>query len=230
MNKFSEFSIAIQWGIAILLTIIQLIILDWWVRLIDQSIFAFLLIFIMVPLLQFLVTPLFRLLKVYTYLSPMMLVFAANKRSLDLHNGTSFDYLFNMRGVKPGKSWQNKMLSFYLEGLLNIIHEIEHKALPETVIIRGSSYFFSDRTAHRLGFEVLKTSLPEKINIVFNYLDLLWMYSLSKGKLTFPNLKNIKTVKTSGTKLVGEKQRLLILKEFIDSRMIKENAYLETIR
>ena len=220
MNKFSDFPIAIQWGVAILFSIILLIILDWWGNLIDQSVLAFLPIFIMVPLLQFLTTPLFRLLKVYTYLSPMLLVFAANKRSLDLHNGTSFDYFFNMKGVKPGKSWQNKMLSFYLEGLLEIIYKIEHEALPETVIIRGSSYFFSERTAHKLGFEVIKTSLPEKINIVFNYLDLLWMYSLSKGKLTFPNLKNIKTVKTNGTNLVSKKQKLLELKEFIDSRIL----------
>ncbi len=54
----------------------------------------------------------------------------------------------------------------------------------------------------------------EKLNILVNYLDLLWMYSLAQGKIAFPRLNNIKTAEMKGTDLVANKAKLKALSAY----------------
>jgi hypothetical protein len=130
-------------------------------------------IFVMVPVIQFFSTPLFTLIGIYTYYSPMVVSLGSNNRVIDLHNGTSFDYLLEMRHVKPGLPWKKRMLGHYLAALQHIIDKIEYGELPSSVTVQGSSYFLSRSSAERLGFSVSGTSVFVKFNILLNYLDLL---------------------------------------------------------
>lgn len=147
----------------------------------------------------------------------MVVSFGNNQKTIDLHNGSSFDYLTKMSHVQPGIEWKNKMLYYYLSALLNIIHDIENKKLSPDISIRGSSYFLSQRSADKLGFTVNKTSFIEKLNISLNYIDLIWMYSLSNKKLSFPDLKNMTTVKTNAADLLKAKNTIMALHSRLQS-------------
>ncbi len=184
---------------------------------------AYILILIVPSSIQFFGAPIAKLSGLHKYLSPMLLVNSANDKKYEIHNGTTFDYLMVMNNVKSGPEFSKKMLVYYLEGLLKIIEKIETNELSENVLIQGSSYFFNERTAKKLGFKLSKTNVAIKINMLVNYLDLIWMYSLSQGRLTFPNLINMQTVSVKGKYLVMNKTKLNELRLFL-SRSGEENV------
>ena len=206
IKQFNRISATARWGVAISFTMILGLLLTGWIQHVNESPIWAAGIFVMVPIIQFFSTPLFTLLGIYTYYSPMVVSLGSNDRVINLHNGTSFDYLLEMRRVKPGLPWKKRMLVHYLAALQKIIHMIETGKLPESVTIRGSSYFLSRSSAERLGFSLSSTSFPEKLNILLNYLDLLWTYSLTNGSLTYPNLRNIRTVSIAGKELLTKKK------------------------
>lgn len=168
---------------------------------------------IMASLYMFASTPLMVLMRVYKYLSPMVLVFSPNMKNYDLHNGTSFDYLFLMRKVKAGSAARKLLLTYYFEGLLHIIDEIKAGRLPESLVISGSSYFFSTRTAEKIGFTVEKAGSFVYLNSLFNILDLTWMYSYAHGRFRLPNLSAIKKASITGEDLLKQEARILKLKD-----------------
>jgi len=164
-----------------------------------------------VPITQFLYTPLFTLTGGYTYYSPMLLGYMANEKQIDLHSGTSFDHLFVLRNCKPGIELRNRLLAYHLEGLLYLISLIENKQIPESVTIVGTSYFFNDRTLKRLGFQIEKASTFYRANLFLNFIDLFWMYSLSRGKVSMPALWKAKKAQIQGAALVAQKVNLEVL-------------------
>ena len=164
-----------------------------------------------VPISQFLYTPLFTLTGGYTYYSPMLLGYMANEKQIDLHSGTSFDHLFVLRNCKPGIELRNRLLAYHLEGLLYLISLIENKQIPESVTLVGTSYFFNDRTLQRLGFQIEKASTFYRANLFLNFIDLFWMYSLSRGKVSMPALWKAKKARIQGAALVAQKVNLEVL-------------------
>ena len=118
MNKFYTYPKIIQFLVSGIMIVLLLAILGFWTKLNLNSILGILFIFLLVPMFQFLSTPLFKLTKVYHYLSPMLLVFNPNSIKYDIHNGTSFDYFWVMKGLPPGRRIQNRLLLYYLEGLV----------------------------------------------------------------------------------------------------------------
>jgi hypothetical protein len=161
-----------------------------------------------VPISQFLYTPIFKLTGGYTYYSPMLLGYMANEKQIDLHSGTSFDHLFVLRKYKPGIELRNRLLAYHLEGLLYLISLIENKQVTESVTIVGTSYFFNDRTLRKLGFQIEKASTFYRANLFLNFIDLFWMYSLSRGKISMPALWEAKKASIQGAALVAQKSKL----------------------
>jgi hypothetical protein len=206
MNKFYKQPKILQWIEAILLLSIgflpTLLIIE---KGYTQPIF-YLLFIIYIPLVQFAFTPFLKLIGVYRYYSPMLLGYMANDRQIDLHSGGSFDYLFVMRKYKSGIELRNRLLMYHIEGLLKIIQHIENKSIPETVNLVGTSYFFNNKTLSKMGFDIVNPSLFYRLNLFINFIDLIWMYSLSQGKLSIPKLWNAKKASISGAKLIESKK------------------------
>lgn len=113
---------------------------------------------------------------------------------------------------------RNRLLLFQLEGLKKITQMIEDKAIPESVNLVGTSYFFSNRTVQRIGFELIEPSFFYRINLLVNFLDLLWMYSLAQGKWAIPKVWQAKKVQITGQKLVEHKVQLDALYEKLSSK------------
>ena len=160
-----------------------------------------------IPISQFLFTPIYKLTGGYTYYSPMLLGYMANDKQIDLHSGTSFDHLFVLRKYKSGTPLRNRIMMYHLDGLLKLIQLIEDKHIPESVNIIGTSYFFSERTLDKLGFQIEKATLFYRINLFINFIDLFWMYSLSKGKFAIPAIWDAKKAKITGGALVAQKTK-----------------------
>lgn len=224
MNDFYKQTKIWQWIQAILLLIIGFIPA---LSLIDLSFshpVYYLLIILYVPVGQFAFTPFFTLIGIYKYYSPMLLGYMANNNQIDLHSGGSFDYLFVMKNYKAGLEIRNKLLFYHIDGLIKIIELIENKALPETVKIVGTSYFFNDRTLKKAGFEIVNPSLLYRINLFVNFIDLLWMYSLSQGKFSLPKLWKAKKASITGAKLIESKKVLEALKNNLEERTKMSNT------
>ena len=208
MNDFYKQPKLFQWVEAILLLLTgllpALVIIE---KGYSQPLF-YLLFLIYVPIVQFAATPFFTLVAIYKYYSPMLLGYMANDNQIDLHSGGSFDYLFVMRKYKSGIEMRNRLLIFQLEGLIYIIRQIENKSISEKVNIVGTSYFFNNRTLYKMGFEVENPSLFYRLNLIANFIDLFWMYSLSQGKLSIPKIWNAKNAKISGAKLIERKKMI----------------------
>lgn len=219
MNDFYKFPKALQWVLALFLLIAGFFPAVVLIELGYEYPIAYLLFFVYIPIGQFSFTPFFTLLGVYRYYSPMLLGYMSSNTQVDLHSGGSFDYLFVMRNYKSGVEMRNRLLLFQLEGLKKIIQLIEDKAVPESVNIVGTSYFFSDRTAKKIGFELIDPSLFYRINLFANFLDLVWMYSLSQGKWAIPKVWKAKKVQITGQKLLENKGQLEALYDKLSSKI-----------
>jgi hypothetical protein len=208
MNNFYKQPIFLVWIESIIFLLIGLVLAIFIIEKGYSQPFFYLAFIIYVPISQFLFTPFFKLTSGYTYYSPMLLGYLANDKQIDLHSGTSFDHLFVLRKFKFGTPLRNRIMMYHLEGLLNLIQLIEDKRIPESVKIVGTSYFFNDRTLNNLGFQIEKASLFYRTNLFINFIDLFWMYSLSKGKLAIPELWNAKKASIKGDTLMAQKSKL----------------------
>jgi len=222
MNDFYKQPKLLQWLEAILLLIIgfypAILIIE---MAYDQPMLN-LLFLIYIPIGQFIATPIFRLSGVYKYYSPMLIGYMPNNVQIDLHSGGSFDYLFVMRKFKIGVETRNRILTYHLEGLLNIIAQIENGAIPKSVIISGTSYFFNKRTLNKLGFELQKPSMFYRINLLLNFIDLIWMYSIAQGHFSIPKIWTANMASIEGGILVDHKDMIeaLYRKLTIKTKMI----------
>lgn len=222
MNDFYQLPKTLLWLVTIALLIIGFAPAIFIIEMAYNSPLYYLLFLPYVPLAQFAFTPFFTLIGSYKYYSPMLLGYMANDKQIDLHSGTSFDYLFVMRNLKAGMGFRNTLFMYQAEGILKLIDLIETKQISPTVQIIGTSYFFNQRTLRKMGFDMLKPSLFYTLNLYLNFIDLFWMYSLSQGKVAMPHLGNAQKAWTSGQRLLEHKSQIEMLYKYLKNKTTNE--------
>ncbi|MBA4156996.1 MAG: hypothetical protein H0X65_05920 [Gemmatimonadetes bacterium] len=155
---------------------------------------------IVVPTVQFALTPLWQLAGVYRYYSPILFVTEARNGVYELHGGTSFDYLRLYRRGVPAPA-HRVLLREYLAGLLGLIRDVEEGRVAPDARIVGTSYFFSDRTARKLGFSLSPAPTGVKLHLMLDMLSVALMYSYAHGRLVIPPVWRARTAETTAAEL-----------------------------
>lgn len=148
------------------------------------------------------------------YYSPLLLGEKEKNGIITIHGGTLFDYYFVIDKELNGSQRTKFIIRGYIDGLLNLIEQYEDSS-PNSIMIKGTSYIINERTANKLGLIKTKNNMLQVLILSFNYINLLFSYSISKGKLSFPNLKNINTFEGKLDDLIKRKAYLLRLRKIM---------------
>ncbi len=220
MNSFYNQPKILQWLESILLCAIGIFPVFCFIDKASSQPYYFFLFLIYLPVAQFSVTPISKLTGFYHYYSPMLSAFIPTDKEIELHSGTSFDYLFIMRKYPAGNKFRYVMIYYFMEGLLKIIESIERKETPVTVKIVATSYFFSQRTAAKLGFSIKDPSILDRVNLILNLPDLIWMYSLSQKRFLIPNVLKVKKLVIEGKSLCHNKNKITEIYNFLKVKVM----------
>jgi hypothetical protein len=117
-----------------------------------------------------------------------------------------------------GKQRTNFIIHQYLEGLLNLIEENKNRKTGN-LTVRGTSYIIKDRTAHRIGFRPVTTSTIQKLILIYNYFNILIMYSIAKDKLSFPKVNETKTFEADLNNLKKLRESISQLNEKLKNKI-----------
>jgi hypothetical protein len=123
-----------------------------------------------------------------------------------------------MKNIRPGIKWRNKMLQYYIEGLSKIVVKIKNGEIAETSKIKGTSHFLENSIIRKIGFTIVEPEPIDKVGFFLDYLDLVWMNSLSKGKIQFPEFSSLKKIEISGKQLMKSESKLNEYKEYFNNK------------
>jgi len=171
------------------------------------------------PLYSIVFMPLLTLLKVADFKSELLFITKDASKNYDIHFGSLFDCILSglFRGKRGG--FKDLMLYFLVDGMLNIIKDIEAGRINKEVEIRGSSYFFNQKTAKKFGFQSMEMKVSHKYILYLNYLEILLVFSFSKGRFSLPNIGDFNSVKTTGAQLVEHKVYIEKLHKMLKSKV-----------
>lgn len=173
---------------------------------------------IVVPAMQFALTPLWRLAGVYRYYSPVLFVTEAPGGGYELHGGTSFDYLcLRRRGCTAPA--HRVLLREYLVGLLGLIRDVEEGRITSDARIVGTSYFFSERSARKLGFSLSPASRGVKLHLMLDILSVAVMYSYAHGRPVVPPVWRARMAETTAAELARHRP---VVERFLHHMAVSE--------
>jgi len=195
------------------LTILLLIFIIFWLKLIAISLWYLLLFPFIFSLVQFCLTPLLRGLGIFHYYSHFLMANTSDTSLIDLHTGTTFDFVLHFSINDSGSRSRNFIIIEILNGLLRIIHEIENGTIHANQKIVAAPYFVSQRTIYKFGFKEKEPSFLDRIFIIGSFFDILLMYAFTRTKITLPEVWKVKTVEISAWQLAAKKGYLVNLKE-----------------
>lgn len=116
------------------------------------------------------------------YYSSLFIIEKPRDGVIKIHGGTLFDYYFVIDKGMNGKQRTDFIIQQYLEGLLNLVDTYKTN---KNMKIRGTSYILNKRTAEKIGFEIVKTNVLQKVILGYNYFNILISNSVAKTNYHF---------------------------------------------
>jgi hypothetical protein len=172
---------------------------------------SFLVFPVALSVFQFCATPFLRNSGLYRYHSEMLKATVRTDRTWEIHGGTSWDYVRLFRLSESGAVATRRLLRSYLEGLLDIARLVESGAIPPETTVTGTSYFFSEKSARRLGFRLEPAGPRLRAVLVLYYLDLVLLYSFARGRIAFPNVLKARRAAIRAADLAAKRRAIEVL-------------------
>jgi hypothetical protein len=167
---------------------------------------------LLVPVWETACAPLFRLVGIHRYFSPLLFAEAPEAGTLVVHGGTLWDYLLHLRWSERGRAARRRTLRFYLDGFLAIAAEVERGRLSPDTTITGTSFFFSERTARGLGFALHPVEPWARRELLLSLPVLFCKTSFAAGRFAVPRLSRLRRASISGAGLLRSRERMRALR------------------
>lgn len=169
----------------------------------------------------FATTPLLRMIGFYRYYSPYLCAMVPTPRRLDIHLGTTFDHTLTLRAADRGAQARASLLVGALDGLIEIADQVEQGRIDVDATIEGTSWFFSESTVRRLGFELAEPTWLGRLIPFLIALDIMWMTQFTRGRWAWPRLNRVHRAVTTGARLLEHRGRLRSLRSRLARRLVR---------
>lgn len=156
-----------------------------------------LLLLLLAPLESLLLAPLYGLSGRFHYYSPLLLATEGSESRIELHVGTLFDYVMYFRWRDRGAPASRKAIHELLRGLLVMIDSIPESSDDKAREVVAASYFFSDSTLAKLGFNLRPVSRFTVVNLMTASLSVMLRLSFVRGRWTWPRFGRTREAYTS---------------------------------
>ncbi|MCU0329830.1 MAG: hypothetical protein MUC47_02505 [Candidatus Kapabacteria bacterium] len=157
---------------------------------------------LMFRLVRFLSTPLLRAIGFYRYHSPMFFTMPFGAKTLDMHLGTTWDFMqLRDRSVPT-------MFRHVCSGLLDICDKVEAGQIAADVRLRATMYFLSAERLQRFGFTCRRMNVAETVAFLANYAEVCFLQSLMKQRICLINIRDVRIVTVRGSELLQQRSTI----------------------
>ncbi len=139
-------------------------------------------------LFRWITTPIFKLMGVYAYYSPMMFTVPFGPRTLELHVGTTWDFF------QQANLTEQQIILHLAKGLLGLLEAADNGVIPKTMKLRGTVYYFRTDTLRRFGFRSRRMNPIETFVFLLNWLELCLLHSIIKRRIAMVHLSSVRVV------------------------------------
>ncbi len=219
MSKFSQFHFLLKLAVCLLLLVLAYPFVTYLFGLPYTSPWKYVMMAFFLPVYSITFMPILTLLKVADYKSELLFITKDASKNYDIHFGSLFDCILSGLFSSKRGGFKDLMLYFLVDGMLKIIQDVEGGKIEKEAEIRGSSYFFNTKTAAKFGFESIQLKWSHKYILYLNYLEMLLVFSFSKGRFAHPNIEDFISVKTTGAQLMEHKVYIETLHKILKSKV-----------
>lgn len=172
---------------------------------------ALLLLFLLKPVFNFLLTPLFRDIGLIRYCSKNLFVTKNWRGVYEIHFLNIYEAAKIFTRKRNKRDSRKELITDFITGIINLPEADNWQEFKShTVKYTGSFLFLSEKTLSRFQFSVYKPGLVKRLLFIADYVNLLLLGSISQNRVIFPKLRNLKIVSFDSAELNRKRPMLQV--------------------